>query len=87
MSTFPRYYLVFSVNGELGAAVYYQQKPSALRLFNLHLASTQDLNSAVVRYSGDLMRNIGGEPLKIPEYLDTVMDSIGNQKALLNGSE
>ncbi|KAK3691515.1 hypothetical protein RRG08_001280 [Elysia crispata] len=48
---------------------------------------SSDLNSVIVRYSGDLMRNIGGEPPEIPEYLETVMDSIGHQRAQLNGSE
>ena len=33
------------------------------------------------------MRTGGGEPPKILEYYETVMDIIGDQKALLNGIE
>ncbi|KAK3791726.1 hypothetical protein RRG08_033830 [Elysia crispata] len=46
-----------------------------------------DLKSAVVRYRSDLMRTGGGELPKIPEYFETVMGMIGDQKALLNGIE
>ncbi|KAK3751446.1 hypothetical protein RRG08_051171 [Elysia crispata] len=46
-----------------------------------------DLKSGVVRYRSDLMRTGGGEPPKILEYYETVMDIIGDQKALLNGIE
>ncbi|KAK3800815.1 hypothetical protein RRG08_012847 [Elysia crispata] len=47
----------------------------------------KDLKSAVVRYRSDLMRTGRGELPKIPEYFETVMGMIGDQKALLNGIE
>ena len=59
-------------------------QPHYLISFNFFL---KDLKSGVVRYRSDLMRTGGGEPPKIPEYYETVMDIIGDQKALLNGIE
>ena len=59
-------------------------QPHYLIFFNFFL---KGLKSAVVRYRSDLKRTGGREPPKIPEYFETVMDIIGDQKALLNGIE